>query len=276
MPPSWPASLAALVRLPNLVLTAGGVAVGGVLALGALAWPAPLCWAIAASAGIGAVGYVANDLVDLEADRLDHPGRPLPSGALSPAVARLVGGTLGGLGLAAAWVAGRAVFAIGLAALAVMLVYSPLLKRRGLVGNGAVAVVASLPLVFGAAAAGAWRAGLVPAGIAALLHLAREIVKDLEDVRGDATVGRRTVPLAYGAAAGFVAAAAALLLFVPVSLAPWLAGWYGARYGLSVAALNAGLAVLIARLLTRRLAGASLALKGAMVVGLAALLWDRL
>ena len=104
------------------------------------------------------------------------------------------------------------------AALLVMLVYSPLLKSRGLQGNLAVAVVASMPLVYGAAAVGYWRAGLVPAVLAAFLHLAREVVKDIEDVPGDLAIGRATVPIAWGVDAGFFAAAGVLALFVPVSL----------------------------------------------------------
>ncbi len=276
MPPSRPASLAALVRLPNLVIAAAGVAVGGFLVQGRLGWPEPLVWALAAAMGLGAAGNVANDVADLDADRINRPDRPLPSGALTVRAARLTGGIAGGAGLTAAWLAGPVPFAIGLAALAVMLVYSPLLKPRGLAGNLAVSVVASTPLVFGAAASGWWRAGLVPAAIAAILHFAREVVKDLGDVAGDRAIARRTLPVAHGAAAGFVAAAGALIVFVPASLAPWFAGWYGRRYALTVLALDLGLAVLITRLLGRRLAGAATALKAAMIVGLAALVWDRL
>ncbi len=276
MPPSWPASLAALVRLRNLLIGAAGVAIGGFLALGAVRWPERLVWSVAAAIGLGAAGYVANDLADLDADRINRPERPLPSGRVSPLAARLVGGAAGGLGLAASWVAGRDVFAIALAALAVMLVYSPVLKPHGLLGNVAVAVVASVPFTYGAVAAGWARAGLVPSGIAAILHFAREVVKDIEDVAGDRAIGRRTVPIAYGETAAYVAAAAALVLFVPLSLAPWFAGWYGPRYGVTVLGLDVLIAALIARLLARRLAGASTALKAAMVVGLFALLWDRL
>jgi geranylgeranylglycerol-phosphate geranylgeranyltransferase len=275
MPPSLPASLS-LVRPGNLLLAAVGVAVGGFLAMGSVAWPRELIWAALSGVLLGACGNIANDIADIETDRINRPRRPLPSGAISPLLARLLGGASGGFGLALAWLTGPEVFAIGLAALAVMLLYSPLIKQFGAPGNAAVAVVGSVPLVYGAAAAGYWRAGLVPAAIAAILHFAREVVKDLEDVAGDAGAGRRTIPVALGEGAGFTVAAATLVVFVPVSLAPWFAGLYGQRYGLAVVALNAGVAVLIARLLSHRLGGASAALKAAMLAGLFALLWDRL
>ncbi len=276
MPPSWIGSAAQLVRLKNLLLAAAGVAIGGALATGRPGFSAPLLWAMASAIGLGAAGNTANDLYDVEADRVNRPERPLPSGRVSRNAALAIGGVGGGFGLFAAWWVGEPVFGMAVVALAVMLVYSPALKRQGLLGNLAVATVASLPLIFGAAAIGWWRAGLVPFALAALLHFAREIVKDLEDVPGDLAAGRRTLPITLGPHAGFVLAAAALVVFVPVALAPWLAGWYGRRYGFSVIALDVGVAVLIVRLLGQRLEGARTALKAAMAVGLVALLWDRL
>jgi geranylgeranylglycerol-phosphate geranylgeranyltransferase len=270
------ASALALVRPSNLLIAAAGVAVGGVLALGRVAFPPGLVWAMASALGLGAAGNAANDVFDLEADRVNRPLRPLVTGELSREAAMIVAGVAGGFGLFAAWWVGPALLALAVLALAVMLVYSPWLKSRGLRGNLAVAAVASLPLVYGAVAAGDWRAGLVPWALAALLHFAREIVKDVEDVAGDLALGRRTVPIVWGTEAGFLAATGVLVLFVPLALLPWAAGWYGRRYGLVVLALDFGLLVLIARLARGRLAGARAALKVAMVAGLAALLWDRL
>jgi len=268
--------LGTLVRGRNLLIAAAGVAVGGVLALGEVALPRELVLALLSAAGLGAAGNVANDLWDVEADRVNRPQRPLPAGTVTRNAAVVVAGIAGGLGLLLAWLAGRTVLVIAVPALAVMLVYSPLLKPRPVLGNLAVAVVGSLPLVYGAGAVGDWRAGLVPFYLAALLHLAREIVKDLEDVDGDVVAGRRTIPVAWGRHAGYLAAALPLAVFVPVALLPWLAGPYGPRYG-SVAMLVAvGAAAIAGRLLREEAGGARAGLKLAMVLGLVGLLWDRL
>ena len=269
------ASALALVRPRNLLIAAAGVAVGGLLALGHVVFPAGLVWAMASALGLGAAGNAANDLFDLEADRINRPLRPLVTGELSRQAATVISGVAGGFGLFAAWWVSRPLFLLAVAALAVMLAYSPWLKSRGIRGNLAVAVVASLPLVYGAVAVGDWRAGLVPTVLAALLHLAREIVKDVEDVAGDLALGRRTLPIVWGTEAGLLAAAGVLAVFVPVALIPWAAGWYGWRYGLVVSVLDGAFLVLIARLVRGRPAGARGALKAAMVLGLAALLWDR-
>jgi geranylgeranylglycerol-phosphate geranylgeranyltransferase len=276
MPRSWPAEVVTLVRGRNLLLAAAGVAIGGALALGRVALPRELVLALLSAIGLGAVGNTANDLWDVEADRVNRPLRPLVSGALSRGAALWIGGVAGGLGLLCAWLAGPTVFAIGLPSLVVMLAYSPLLKPRPVLGNAVVAVLGSLPLVYGASAVGDWHAGLVPFWLAVLLHAGREIVKDIEDVPGDLAAGRRTIPIARGRRAGFVAAAVPLVVFVPVALAPWVAGSYGARYGSIVVLVVVGVGAIATRLLAEQIGGARAGLKLAMSLGLIALLWDRL
>ncbi len=273
---SQAADVAALVRLDNCVLAAAGVAIGGVLVMGQLYLPPPVVMAMVSAALLGAAGNIANDLYDIDVDRVNRPQRPLPSGRVPRSVAIGLGGVLGGAGLFLAWLVGGLVQWIALAAMAVMLVYSPLLKQRGLLGNVTVAIVAGLPLIYGAAAAGWWKVGLVPWGLAALLHLAREIAKDLEDVRGDRVGGRLTIPVVWGENAAFTSAAIVLILFIPMALLPWFARWYGNHYGALVVLASAGAAALIVQLLHRRLDGVTASIKGLMLLGLVALLWDRL
>src|SRR5437016_4304586 len=197
-----------LVRAHNLVVAAVGVLAGGWIALGALATPTLLVFAAAAAVAFGAAGNAVNDIWDTDADRVNRrPGeRPLAGGRLSRGTADLcvAGGTLLGVG-AAALVSGAAVL-VGLGALAVLLAYSPILKRRGFAGNLAVALVAGLPLQYGALAVGRPAAGVVPWALAAWLHLVREIVKDLGDGPGDRGLGPRTRPGASGAGAHAVRA----------------------------------------------------------------------
>src|SRR5256886_4444863 len=78
---------------------------------------------------------------------------------------------------AAALVNGTAVL-VGLAAFAVLVLYSPVLKRRGVLGNVAVALVARLPLMYGAIAVGHAAAGLVPWDLAPSVHHGLAIAKD--------------------------------------------------------------------------------------------------
>src|SRR5947199_278654 len=182
--------------LAALEAMACGVPAGGWIALSSVTTPRVLWFASLAAIGFGAAGNALNDIWDRAGDRVNRPRgeRPLAAGRLARGTADLcvVAGALVGLA-AAALVNGGAVL-VGAAALAVMIVYSPLLKRRGLPGNVAVALVAGLPLLYGAIAVGRPAAGLVPWTLAARLHPVREIAKDLDDQAGAAALGRRTRP----------------------------------------------------------------------------------
>ena len=261
-----------LIRAPNLLIAAAGVLAGGWIALGRIAFPKELVVGVISGMALGAVGNAWNDIRDVAADRVNRPRtRPLAAGQISRGVADLIvfDGALLGVALAAL-VSGRQVLA-ALAALGIMLVYSPLLKPRPLVGNLAVAVVAGSPPLYGALAVGNPAAGIVPLVLAAWLHFVREVVKDVEDEPGDRAIGRRTLPIVVGKRQAMVVAAGAGLLFVPASLLlPRSAGYGGAYF---LIALSAQLAVLIAAtwLLLGRVERVSALLKGAMVIGLVAL-----
>jgi len=266
-----------LVRINNLLLAAAGVLAGGWIALGALQTPNVLALAAVAAVGFGMAGNVLNDIWDRAADRVNRPGgeRPLAAGRVTRGTADLcvAGGAVVGLG-AAALVNGTAVL-VGLAAFAVLVLYSPVLKRRGLPGNLAVALVAGLPLVYGAIAVGHAVAGIVPWILAAWIHLVREIVKDIDDQAGDRTLGRRTLPLVFGARRASLVAAGLAAAFVPLSLAlPAEAHYHGAYFLIALFAQLVVLAV-ASRLFTGRTQGNSRLLKGAMLVGIVALVAGR-
>lgn len=221
---------------------------------------------------IGAVGNTWNDLRDVEADRVNRPGsRPLAAGQVSGGTVRLIlfHGTL--LGLAAAGLVGGWQFVAALAALAVMFLYSPFLKPRPLIGNVAVAIVAGSPPFYGALALGAPAAGVEPWILAAWLHFVREVVKDVEDEPGDRLIGRRTLPIVAGRKRAVTVASLAGLVFVPASILLPLQAGYGGTY--FVLALIAQMAVLLASawLVLGKIDRVSTVLKGAMVIGLIAL-----
>jgi len=261
-----------LIRAPNLLIAALGVLAGGWIALGQITLSRELALAALSAIALGAMGNTWNDIRDVAADRINRPAaRPLAAGLVARGVAALIVFDGAILGLACAGLVSGRQFLAALAALIVMLSYSPLLKPVPLLGNVAVAVVAGSPPFYGALAADRPAAGIVPWVLAAWLHAVREIVKDVEDEAGDRAIGRRTLPITVGQRPALVSAAGVAVLFVPASLLlPWSAG-YGRAYFLI--ALLAQLAVLLAGtwLLLGNVKRVSILLKGAMVVGLIAL-----
>jgi geranylgeranylglycerol-phosphate geranylgeranyltransferase len=135
--------------------------------------------------------------------------------------------------------------------------------------------VAGSPTFYGALALGRPAAGLVPWILAAWLHFVREVVKDLEDEAGDRAIGRRTLPIAVGRRPAMVVAAGTALLFVPASLLLPMNDEYAWSYFMVV--LPVQMAVLIAAtwLFLGRIERVSALLKGAMVIGLVALVLGK-
>ena len=103
---------AQLFRLPNAFTAmadplAGWFAVGG----GVPAWELPLL--VGASACFYTSGIVFNDYFDYDLDLIEHPDRPLPSGAVSLKTARLLGAALMIAALALAALAGPVPLGVG-------------------------------------------------------------------------------------------------------------------------------------------------------------------
>ena len=271
-----------LLRVQNLAVSFVGALVGGLVARGTgVAVPAEV-WAFVLLAGIStacitAAGNVLNDLLDLEVDRTNHPDRPLVRGEVSLETARglVVGLFMAGLFavlpvvVVDPWVG----FLLAVAVLA-LLGYEFLLKARGFAGNLVVALLTALVFLYGGAAAGNGALLLPFAGMAFLATLSREVIKDMEDVRGD--VGRVTLPMTYGlpyssrVAQGSVLAAIALSL-VPLAWFVSVTSVVGIIYLVLVGAADALFGVSV-RYLPERLHYEQTMSKVAMTVALVAFL----
>jgi geranylgeranylglycerol-phosphate geranylgeranyltransferase len=217
--PGRAVALWTLVRGHNGIIAATGVVIGAWWAGGPVGTPV-VAWAAVAAFFLACFANAFNDARDLAIDRVVHPDRPLPRGALTAAQARHVWLGSAMLAVVAALISASVLALASIVVLALMWAYSVFLKRAGLAGNLVVAVLASLPFLYGAAAAGGWRSGLALVLAAAPLHLAREIAKDLDDVGGDRG-HRRTVPVTRGrpAALTLIVVSAALHVWAVLALA---------------------------------------------------------
>lgn len=100
-----------LLRLPNVFTALADIGLGFALAWHAVGnHPEQLPWgllvALAAASGfLYCAGMVFNDVFDVEIDRVERPQRPIPSGAVSLASAKLLAIALLGCGILFAWIA---------------------------------------------------------------------------------------------------------------------------------------------------------------------------
>lgn len=266
------AAALALTRPRNCALAGLSVAVGALCGDG-LPLCAPVALAGAGAALIAGAGNGLNDVVDLAADRVNRPRRPLPSGRLSTRWALGQSAALGATGLALAFAAGVLPGAIAAGVATGLAVYSAGLKRSGLPGNLLVSLLAAATFPYGAAAAGGWGRWWIPAGFAFLYHLGREITKGVEDAPGDRIAGVGTLALRLGPRTASRVAAALFLTVAAAAPLPAAAGLYGAAYLAPVVFLELFLAAVALRLwrgLEEGVVRTSRRLLAGMVLGLLA------
>ncbi len=264
-----------LVRPINCLLAGLAVLIGVVVAGGGeLPYAAGV--ALVAAALISGAGNAVNDYFDRDIDAINRPHRPIPSGRLSARTALILAGCLFGAGVVLAALINPSCFALAALNSVVLFTYSAELKRRGLAGNLTIGYLVGSTFLFGGLAVGEISVVGILAIMAALSTVGRELIKGIEDMRGDQKLGFRTFPLRYGAgkaaalAIGFIAAAIAIS---PLPYVLELFGWaYLALVVPSIVAFIAAAAIIVRSRKPKAAGRASLACKMAMGLGLLAFL----
>ena len=170
----------------------------------------------AASAMIYLAGMALNDVADREEDARERPDRPIPSGAVSPRAAAIVGSSLLFAGTLAAWRGGARWTGPALAAAVVA--YDFQLKHSEILGPIAMGACRSLSLLMGVEAAGG---DVSRRGAEGALLLGAYVAGLTLVARGE-TGAARTTELRLGAALAAGALLATAIRGGPSSL-PWAA-----------------------------------------------------
>ena len=160
------------------------VLIGAVLVLGTSV-TLPVILAMVAAFLITGGGNSINDFYDIEADRINRPDRPIPSGRIGKRSVLSISLGLFVIGiLLSAFIN---YLALGIAVLNSVLLayYSGSLKRKLLVGNFAVSYLVGSTFLFGGAAAGDILLPGMLFVLSFLTNLSREISKTIEDEEGD-------------------------------------------------------------------------------------------
>lgn len=181
-----------LVRLPN-VFTAAADSLAGFLIAGG-SQEDPRTWAplAVASMAIYAAGIALNDLFDLELDREERPGRPLPSGRVSTRAAALLGVGLFAVGLGAAASVGPRSAGVAVALVAAVVCYDAGV-RRTVLGPELMGACRGLDVLLGLSVAADYGG---PIGWSAAAGLTIFIIGVTWISRHETRVGERRTPTA--------------------------------------------------------------------------------
>jgi geranylgeranylglycerol-phosphate geranylgeranyltransferase len=271
---------ARLIRVLNCLLAAASVWLGAYMTWLTPDYLAPALASVAIFL-LCAAGNIFNDLVDLESDRINHPGRILVTGQIGQRTALWISISAASLALLISIFVNLELFILIILMAAMLTIYNLRLKRLPMVGNLTIALLSGLTFIAGGMAIepsyiGHLPGPLIPAAMAFLIHLTREIIKDAEDIEGDIVHGARTLPQIVGRSKAAMAALILFALFVIVTCLPVFLGWFGRAYQI-IAIYVVDLPVLALMILIwgnptqKMLKAGSLSLKFAMILGVIAL-----
>lgn len=151
-----------------------------------------------AGALTAAGGNAINDIFDLEIDKINSSKRPLPAKIITVKEAIIFYIIINIGAIVFSYFAGFASIIIVLSTQIILFLYSFKLKNIILLGNFTVAFLTGMTFFYGGIIVSNWQFSLIPAGFALLMNLIREIIKDMEDVKGDSKLGVITFPQKFG------------------------------------------------------------------------------
>lgn len=230
-----------LIRPSNTLMAGFAVFLSGMIATGRQIPPVNVFLAILGTICASSGGMVLNDYFDYEIDCINRPERALPRGAVTRRKAFVFACLLFGLAYFFIAFTNWLCVAIGYPAIVLIVVYSWKLKRKPVSGNVVVALLTSLTLVYGGAAAGNIVLVTMLAICAFFANLSREIAKDIEDIKGDKTLGSRTLPILWGVERSAGASAVFLVLGILATFLPYFAGIFGSLYLVLVIPVDAAM-----------------------------------
>lgn len=263
-----------IIRPVNCAISAVSVLVGALIGR-AIILPGSLVAAALIGFGVCAFGNLVNDIQDVEIDRINNPKRPLPAGRVRKNVIWLMAFAFMTGSALAAFFLGPAPFLIVVGAMILLVFYSVYLKKT-LAGNLTVALIAGLSFIFGGVVA-ANPLAVIPGAFAVLIHIPREIIKDVIDMSGDRLARARTLPIVAGPSVAYNISAVFLGLLCIALPLPYLARVLGRAYMLIILCAAYPLLFYIMWRLLKKPSSESLPrlsdlIKAAMAVGLIAMI----
>ena len=217
-------------------------------------------------------GNAINDYFDVEIDAINKPSRPIPSGKIGLQNALYFSLVLFVIGTITAFAINLVCGFIALFNSLLLIYYAKTLKRTALFGNLSVGYLTGSTFLFGGAVFfenGGIEAVAILFILSTMATISREIVKDIEDMEGDAKDGASTLPIKIGARKSAYFAAMIGIVAVLASPVPYLQSMLSMRYLYIVAIADIFFAFAVFEILKRNNAAKSSSLfKKAMMFAL--------
>ncbi|MGB9177235.1 MAG: UbiA family prenyltransferase [Methanoregula sp.] len=222
---------AELIRL-DLAFGAGFFLVAGeIFAIGGLPPANLILLGFASLFFISGSANISNDYFDRDVDRINLPGRPLPSGRISVRELWILFFLCAAAGLAAAALLGPLVLGLVAVVWGIALLYNIKFKECGIAGNLIVAFCVGMTVMLGGVIAGTINGVVLTfAALAFFFDLGEEIASDAMDVKGDQLRSSESLAKRRGRSFAIRISGAIFGVFFALTLIPFLAGWLGYDY----------------------------------------------
>lgn len=148
---------------------------------------------------IAAAGYIINDYYDIKIDYVNKPDKVVVGKLIKRRIVLASHIILNLLGIAIGFYLSPKVGIVNFLAGFLLWIYSNRLKRMPLIGNVLIAFLTALSIgIIALYLQRNVQLLLAYAVFAFSINLVREIIKDMEDIRGDMRFGSRTLPIIWG------------------------------------------------------------------------------
>src|SRR5688572_12370641 len=148
---------------------------------------------------IAAAGYIINDYYDVKIDLVNKPERVVIGKGITRRYAILLHTVLSLTGVAIGFYLDWRIGVINFFSAFLLWWYSNDLKRQPFIGNVVVGILTAMAIIIVDAL---YRTGnaliFIYAAFAFFMTIIREIIKDMEDLKGDDTFGCKTLPIIWG------------------------------------------------------------------------------
>ncbi len=190
------------------------------------------------SGGIIAGGAnVINDYFDLEIDKINKPYRPIAAGTVDKREGFVFAIGLFFVGIVIGYFVNWKAFFVSIVSSVLLFLYSAKLKRTVLWGNLTVSAVTALAFIYGGIAVNRIGFALIPAIFSFFYHLGREIIKDVEDMKGDSASKIKTLPIVHGELFSLKVATLVYCFLIFLTFLPYLFDFLGIYYIIIVIAV---------------------------------------
>jgi geranylgeranylglycerol-phosphate geranylgeranyltransferase len=221
---------------------------------------------------VAAGANAINDAFDINIDRINRPDRPLPRGALTQQDAKRMWLIVSVAAIGINLFLNSSALLIVVLSVVLLYVYSARLKRTVLVGNVLIGSMTGMAFIYGGVVVGQVERAIVPAIFAFLVNLARELLKDVEDMEGDRIENAITLPIKYGVITALILTTATLIILIGVTMVVAISAVYHSAFLYIVIVSDCMMCAAIILLWVDHspsaLRHASTILKGSMIIGL--------